>query len=85
MPPSLFTLFFFFHRAMLVLFGLIINCVLKHTSSYKTKYKSSLGTSLALQWLRPQASITGGAGLIPSMGTKIPQAVHSSQNKQKTQ
>lgn len=30
-------------------------------------------------------SLTGGAGLIPSMGTKIPQAVHSSQNKQKTQ
>ena len=32
------------------------------------------GTSLAVQWLRLQASTSGGAGSIPGQGTKIPHA-----------
>ena len=33
-----------------------------------------LGTSLLVQWLRLCAPNAGGPGLIPSQGTKIPQA-----------
>ena len=32
----------------------------------------SQGTSLAVQWLRPCASIAGDIGSIPGQGTKIP-------------
>ena len=35
---------------------------------------SSLGTSLVVQWLRLWTSTAGGAGSIPSQGTKIPHA-----------
>ena len=37
------------------------------------------GTSLAVQLLRFHASITGGVGLIPGWGTKIPHAALCSQ------
>ena len=40
-----------------------------------------LGTSLAVQWLRLCASTTGGTGLIPGQGTKIPRAAQCSQKK----
>ena len=36
-------------------------------------------TSLAIQWLRPQASIAGGMGSIPGWGAKIPHATGSGQ------
>ena len=32
----------------------------------------TVGTSLAVQWLRLHASIAGGVGSIPGHGTKIP-------------
>ena len=38
-----------------------------------------IGTSLVVQWLRLQASIAGGMGLIPGWGTKIPHAMQCSQ------
>ena len=42
------------------------------------------GTSLVVQWLRLQASNTGGMGLIPGWGTKIPHAlVWPKKNKNK--
>ena len=34
-----------------------------------------IGNSLAVRWLRPSASITGGMGLIPGQGIKISYAV----------
>ena len=43
------------------------------------------GTSLAVQWLRLCASDTGGVGLIPGWGTKIPHATWSSQIKKNSQ
>ena len=36
---------------------------------------ASVGNSLAVQWLGLQASTAGGSGLIPGLGTQIPQAV----------
>ena len=36
---------------------------------------SRLGTSPEVQWLRPCASMAGGAGSIPGQGTKVPYAV----------
>ena len=41
------------------------------------------GTSLAVQWLRLHASTSGGAGLIPGRGTRIPHAAQSGQKKKK--
>ena len=38
-------------------------------------------TSLAVQWLRPQASFAGGRGSIPGQGAKIPQVVWQGQKK----
>ena len=35
---------------------------------------ATLGTSLAVQWLRPCAPNAGSTGLIPGRGTKIPHA-----------
>ena len=44
----------------------------------------TLGTSLAVQWLRLCASTAGDAGLIPGHGTKIPHAAaKTKQNKTK--
>ena len=40
----------------------------------KKKNNPVLGTSLMVQWLRLCAPNAGGPGLIPSQGTKIPQA-----------
>ena len=37
--------------------------------------KSSMGNSLAVQWLGPCAFIAAGTDAIPGQGTKIPQAV----------
>ena len=39
-----------------------------------------LGNSLVVQWLRLQASISEGTGLIPGQGTKI---LNSAQNSEK--
>ena len=44
--------------------------------------KSPMGTSLAVQWLRLHASTAGGTGLISGLGTEIPHAEWSGQNKQ---
>ena len=47
-------------------------------------YKWRRGTSLMVQWLRPQASNARGIGLIPGKETKMPDAVWCCQtNKQK--
>ena len=35
---------------------------------------NEVGTSLAVQQIRPRASIAGGVGSIPGRGTKIPHA-----------
>ena len=40
-----------------------------------------LGTSLAVQWLRLQASTEGGVGSIPGQGTKISSAAQQSPKK----
>ena len=37
-------------------------------------YKNEEGNSLAVQWLRRQASTAGGVGLISGAGAKIPHA-----------
>ena len=42
-----------------------------------------LGTSLAVQWLRPCASTAGGTGLIPGRGTRIPCTAPHGQKKEK--
>ena len=49
---------------------------LSHLESQEaTEVKSQLWwTSLAVQWLRLQASTTGAVGSIPGQGTKIPYA-----------
>ena len=44
------------------------------------KIKKTLGTSLAVQWLRLCVCTAGGAGSIPGWGTKIP---HTAQCGQK--
>ena len=43
----------------------------------------SLGTFLAVQWLRLCASNARGVGLIPGWGTKIPQAAQYGREKKK--
>ena len=49
----------------------------------KKKNKVKVGTSLAVQQLRLCISTARGTGLIPGLGTKIPQAPRCSQkNKQ---
>ena len=48
------------------------------------KQYSVQGTFLAVQWLRLQTPIAGGAGSIPARGTKIPQATQCSQKKKKS-
>ena len=45
--------------------------------------KVFIGTSLAVQWFRRQASTSGGLGSIPGQGTKIPNAVQCSKKKKK--
>ena len=40
------------------------------------------GTSLAVQWLRLQASTEGGAGSIPGRGTQIPHAAQPKKIKE---
>ena len=47
------------------------------------RYKKEPGNSLAVQWLRLQASTAGGTGLIPGWGTKIPYAARHDQRKKK--
>jgi len=42
-----------------------------------------VGMSLAVQWLRRQASNEGGPGLIPGWGTKIPHAVWPKKKKKR--
>ena len=42
-----------------------------------------VGTSLAIQWLRLQASTAGGVGSIPGLGTKLLHAAWHSQRKKK--
>ena len=41
------------------------------------------GNSLAVQWLGLRASTSGGTGLIPDWGAKIPQAMQRSAKKKK--
>ena len=48
---------------------------------FKGNVHSSHGrTSLAVQWLRPHASISGGTGSVLGWGTKIPHAAWHGQN-----
>ena len=42
-----------------------------------------LGTSLLVQWLRLCTPNSGGTGLIPGRGTKIPHSMWFSQKKKK--
>ena len=44
--------------------------------------QGTMGTSLAVQWLRLCASSAGGMGSIPGQGTKIP---HATQRGKKTE
>ena len=46
-------------------------------------YKSSVGNSLAVQWLGLHAFTIVGPVLIPGQGTKIPQAMCCGQKKKK--
>ena len=46
--------------------------------------RSSLRTSLVVQWFRFHPSDAGDAGLISGQGTKIPHAILSSQNKKRS-
>ena len=50
---------------------------------HSKKKKIASGTSLAVQWLRLQASTEGGVGPIPGWGTKIPHAMQRGQKKKK--
>ena len=45
------------------------------------KNKMFLGTSLAVQWLRPHTSTAVGMGSVPGRGTKILHAVRCDQKK----
>ena len=45
--------------------------------------RKSLGTSLAVQWLRVHAPNTEGTGLVPGRETKIPHAAWYGLNKMK--
>ena len=45
--------------------------------------KSSMGNSLAVQWLGPCAFIAAGTDAIPGQGTTIPQAVWYGKRKEK--
>ena len=49
----------------------------------RIKQKMGIGTSLAVQWLRLHASNAGGAGSIPSQGTKITHTAWSGPKKKK--
>ena len=49
----------------------------------RTYLDSSLGTSLAVQWLRLQAPNAGDTGLNPGWGTKILYATWFGQKKKK--
>ena len=51
-----------------------IKQVVVKTNKGKPYLKWSPGTSLAVQWLRFQASEAGGTGLIPGQGTENPHA-----------
>ena len=46
---------------------------------YICSFKSCVGTSVVVQWLRLHPSNAGGEGLIPCWGTKIPQATRLGQ------
>ena len=49
------------------------------TRPQKIKMLTTWGTSLVVQWLRPQASHARGTGQIPGWGTKIPHVVECGQ------
>ena len=50
----------------------------------KSLYKNvGMGTSLAVQCLRPRTSTAGGTASIPGQGTKIPHAAQRGQKKKK--
>ena len=53
----------------------------KRCSSTNSDLDASIGTSLAVQWLRLCTSTAGGSGSIPGWGTRIPHAVWRVQNK----
>ena len=52
---------------------------LEKTNQQTKKTPTKTTTSLAVQWLRLQASVAGGMGSIPGQGTKIPHAARHSQ------
>ena len=43
-----------------------------------------LGNSLVVQWLRLRAFIATGLGLVPGLGTKMPQAALGGQKKKRS-
>ena len=54
-------------------------------SVFNVLIKKVLVSSLAVQWLRLQASSAGGTGLIPDLGTKIPRTMQCIQKINKYQ
>ena len=57
------------------LFGQICIVVVQTVYFGRKALNPGVGTSLVVQWLRPQTSTAGGMGLIPGWGTKIPHAM----------
>ena len=58
-----------------------MRCRIYELDSGQTTYKSgTVGTSLAVQWLRLQASDAGGGGSIPGGGTNIPHTARQKNN-----
>ena len=66
---------------------LLLHIQFKNESFSKPERKSNkvrmttLGTSLAVQWLKLCISTAGGTGSIPGQGTKIPHAMQRGQKK----
>ena len=58
-------------------------CGQKFKKKKKKKGVTDVGTFLVVQWLRLPASTSGGVGLIPSRGTKIPHATNKPTLKKK--
>ena len=50
---------------------------------YRSEERLRSGISLAVQWLRQDASIAEGLGLIPGLGTEIPHASWHNHGKKK--
>ena len=54
------------------------------TAGHAASKNRVLGTSLAVQWLRPCATTVGGLGSIPGRGTKILDVAQCGKRQDKT-